>query len=312
MALGAVAANAQAIQTVEIQGTVDSWYTGNGMYVIDPALLNAATFKFMVNQDISVAPYSDTYAEHIDSEYKDYYNNVRRIGVTFYDSEGVEISTSYATEVLANEMISSFKRARNDRTADELFFREDSQWGGDGYAGGQTESITALYGYLYHTNAALEMFSDFSGYPQLINVLNPGYTFSGWIQNSDYEMQQYTGAVTSVLTYLPDDDLDGVMNDVDTCPVSIMDETVMFKGWYDSGVTNYVDASGCTVADHYAACAVEEQEAPVRGIRSVRSGPSNCEKAVSYDLVADGVISYSEARMLRNALYNSYRTTERR
>lgn len=121
MALGAVAANAQAIQTVEIQGTVDSWYTGNGMYVIDPALLNAATFKFMVNQDISVAPYSDTYAEHIDSEYKDYYNNVRRIGVTFYDSEGVEISTSYATEVLANEMISSFKRARNDRTADELF-----------------------------------------------------------------------------------------------------------------------------------------------------------------------------------------------
>ena len=57
--------------------------------------------------------------------------------------------------------------------------------------------------------------------------------------------------------------------------------------------------------DHYAACAAEEQEAPRRGIRSVRSGPSSCEKAVSYDLVADGVLSYSEARMLRNALYES-------
>lgn len=134
---------------------------------------------------------------------------------------------------------------------------------------------------------------------------------------------QYTGTLGGQLFYFEgtanylsydglDFDGDGVANAGDLCSESLLDETAIFKGWYDSGVTNYVDADGCSVMDHYAACEAEEQEAPRRGIRSVRSGPSNCEKAVSYDLVADGVISYAEARMLRNALYNSYSTMERR
>lgn len=110
------------------------------------------------------------------------------------------------------------------------------------------------------------------------------------------------GEMDTIYFGLPDADADGVPDDVDQCGASLTEETVMF-GEYDSSVTNYVDEQGCTIMDHYAACPIEV--APTRGIRSVRSGPSNCEKAISYELVSDGVISYGEARLLRNALYNS-------
>lgn len=153
------------------------------------------------------------------------------------------------------------------------------------------------------------IFSDFTtGFPVFIDgpatdVMN-GYTHFGYTGIFGQEAHvDVFGAVASLTYLVLDADGDGVLDDVDACAVSDLNETVLFDGWYDSGVTNYVDESGCSIIDHYAACEVEEE--PVRGVRSVRSGPSSCEKAVSYDLVADGVISYSEARALRNALYTS-------
>ncbi len=159
------------------------------------------------------------------------------------------------------------------------------------------------------------IFSDFtSGFPQfnegaVTNVMN-GYTHFGYNSlEQTYAHIDAFGPVATLSYLVLDADGDGVVDNVDTCPVSILDETMLFDGWYDSGVTNYVDANGCSIADHYAACEAVEEEAPRRGIRSVRSGPSSCEKAVSYDLVADGVISYAEARMLREALYESASST---
>lgn len=153
------------------------------------------------------------------------------------------------------------------------------------------------------------LFADFSGFPQFVEGpvqgVENGYTHFDSGQSQEMVHFDVFGPVSSLSYLVLDADGDGVVDSADACPVSIMDETVLFDGWYDSGVTNYVDANGCTVTDHYAACEAEEQEAPTRGIRSVRSGPSSCEKAVSYDLVADGVISYSEARALRDALYES-------
>ena len=130
-------------------------------------------------------------------------------------------------------------------------------------------------------------------------------------EQDEYSASLY-GYITSISALINDFDGDGIADEVDACEASILGETVLFDGWYDSGVTNYVDDSGCSVMDHYAACEAEEQEAPRRGIRSVRSGPSSCEKAVSYDLVADGVISYAEARALREALYESSTGSGRR
>jgi hypothetical protein len=111
---------------------------------------------------------------------------------------------------------------------------------------------------------------------------------------------------TIYLTY-PDTDNDGVTDNLDQCVVSLADETVMF-GEYDSNVTNYVDESGCTIMDHYAACeADQEEQGFTRRSFSFYRGPSYCEKQVAYGLVSDGIIDYSEARMLRDALYRSHR-----
>lgn len=156
------------------------------------------------------------------------------------------------------------------------------------------------------------IFSDVTGFPQFVEgpatgVTN-GYTHFGYNSlEGIYTHIDVFGTVASLSYLVLDGDGDGVNDDVDLCLASDLSETVLFDGWYDSGVTNYVDSNGCSVIDHYAACEVDEE--PVRGIRSVRSGPSSCEKAVSYDLVADGVISYSEARMLRYALYESSSTS---
>lgn len=110
----------------------------------------------------------------------------------------------------------------------------------------------------------------------------------------------------SVFYIANDDDSDGINDAIDACLSSSTSETVRF-GDYDSGVSNYIEANGCTVTDRYAGCPDETETAMTRGIRSVRSGPSNCEKQISYDLVAEGIIDYQEARALRSALYQSYR-----
>ncbi|WP_417687921.1 hypothetical protein [Pseudidiomarina sp.] len=140
-----------------------------------------------------------------------------------------------------------------------------------------------------------------NAFNSILIIRAPNTLFSGeWINLN----------VHSLSYGILDADGDGVVDAEDSCSASLLDETVLFDGWYDSGVTNYVDADGCSVMDHYAACEAVVEEAPRRGIRSVRSGPSSCEKAVSYDLVADGVISYAEARMLRAALYESSTATQ--
>ena len=124
----------------------------------------------------------------------------------------------------------------------------------------------------------------------------------------------FTFAEGTSIDYEDDDsDGDGVSDEVDLCSASITDETVIFGGWANSGVTNYVDASGCTIMDRYAACQQEVEEQPTRFSRFQPrySGPSYCEKQVSYSLVDEGIIDYAEARMLRDALYMSYRSQPR-
>ncbi len=121
-----------------------------------------------------------------------------------------------------------------------------------------------------------------------------------------------TATFISQVLFEPDADGDGVFDRLDTCPNSLTDETVIFDGWYNSGVTNYVDESGCTIMDRYAACEAEQEEQEFsrfsRRISSFYSGPSYCEKQVAYGLVSDGLIDYSEARALRDALYHASRS----
>jgi hypothetical protein len=59
--------------------------------------------------------------------------------------------------------------------------------------------------------------------------------------------------VDTVTLLTADDDDDGIPDSVDACPESDLSETVVIDSC-DSGVTNAVDASGCTIADGVAAC----------------------------------------------------------
>ncbi|MBY6063703.1 hypothetical protein [Pseudidiomarina sediminum] len=94
-----------------------------------------------------------------------------------------------------------------------------------------------------------------------------------------------------------DADGDGVTDADDQCPATVESDTVWFDG-VNSGVANHVDANGCAISDHYASCDAEAQSSGLLAY----SGPTQCEMMMGYQLYRDGLIDYTELRMLRNAL----------
>ncbi|MGQ4277594.1 hypothetical protein ACQ5ES_11150 [Pseudidiomarina sp. E22-M8] len=160
-------------------------------------------------------------------------------------------------------------------------------------------------------NVRTTIFSQLTAFPRFQEILNEPDAYESLliIDNGAgfNESWVYVG-VHTLRYFIQDADGDGVADTLDTCPASLLDPNTMF-GAIDSGVQNYVDANGCSIMDHYAKCEAEEAAAPTSPwgwFQPVYSGPSHCEKQVAYNLVSDGVIDYSEARMLRNALYLSH------
>jgi hypothetical protein len=312
--LGSVATYAQELQTVEIEGTVNGFSAPQGEQ-IDPALLDAATFKFVVEHDLSA--YINVICFCSDDIEKSIPNNLTRISYTFYDALGMEIQPTLTSELVGEEIANANHDIRFTPTSSG---QDYVQWWGRNAASGQ--DFVELGGYLQTTDVADVLFAEPSDIgvfpytaPSLAYDLDMGLIFSGWYRDGDISpvnsYHSFSGTVTSVFVSLPDIDGDGVPDEADSCMTSVTGETVLFDGWHDSGVTNYVDESGCTVMDHYAACEVEQEEQEVSrfSLRSsfFYSGPSYCEKQVAYGLVSDGLIDYSEARALRDALYYSSR-----
>lgn len=129
--------------------------------------------------------------------------------------------------------------------------------------------------------------SRISGLGRSIRVL-PGLGFAaGESSLLDPETGGYGLAhvwrVAGVVT-VPDTDGDGVLDDVDAVPDSIMTATVTVLG-INSGVTNRVDPSGTTLADRFAAL-----------------GEVNPKRPVSYLLSAARLLGelYADKRITRN------------
>jgi hypothetical protein len=163
----------------------------------------------------------------------------------------------------------------------------------------------------YYVFDELTPYSDISNFPFYVTSDEAEISVSGRIYLAQApNVVEFNVLFDTILYDGLDDDGDGIADGVDNCEASLLEETVLFDGWHDSGVTNYVDESGCSVMDHYAACEVEqeEQEFSRFNLRSFYSGPSYCEKQVAYDLVSDGLIDFSEARALRDALYHASRS----
>ncbi len=238
--------------------------------------------------------------EYSGSDLNQFRDAVLGAGVELYDGQGMPIDTPIAKRcddsTLVTQPSSNAYLYFTDGEADSSAYLIS---GGD-MNGRQLECYPQL------AALAAPLFATDSFFPVPVDGVYESQ-FAMMILNGDPERgisMDIGGVAESISVVSVDTDGDGVADFADMC-ASESSETVIFQGWYDSGVSNYADSSGCTIMDHYAACEVDEE--PVRGIRSVRRGPSSCEKAVSYEMVDEGMIDYSEARALREALYESHR-----
>ncbi|CAB0151120.1 hypothetical protein PSI9734_01534 [Pseudidiomarina piscicola] len=116
-----------------------------------------------------------------------------------------------------------------------------------------------------------------------------------------------TSVIDRVISEL-DLDGDGIDDALDQCPSSDLAETVSFN-WLETGVANPVGANGCSLMDRFAACEAEAEEQPSSPwgwFQPVVSGPTQCERDVIYGAQNEGLIDYTEGRMLRRALSTYY------
>lgn len=173
--------------------------------------------------------------------------------------------------------------------------------------------------------APAPLFADISNYPVLVtgetsqpfeftSLVSGGETGPiGVLNHNDGNTPHQEGYMAGMATNISygdlDSDGDGVADAVDKCSPSVLTETVEF-GWIDTGVVNAVGDDGCSLMDRYAKCEADAEEvsSPFSWFRPVYSGPSYCEKQVAYQAVTEGLIGYSEARVLRGELYNFYRS----
>lgn len=125
---------------------------------------------------------------------------------------------------------------------------------------------------------------------------NEGINLDGMLQVRPIIRNAYFD-VHTLREIIQDADGDGIADADDQCATTIASDTVWFDG-VNSGVTNHVDANGCAISDHYASCDAEQ---PSSSFFSY-SGPTQCEMLMGYQLYREGLIDYTELRMLRNAL----------
>ncbi|RUO74506.1 hypothetical protein CWI80_03965 [Pseudidiomarina sediminum] len=142
------------------------------------------------------------------------------------------------------------------------------------------------------------LFADNSGFPVLTeaSVEQPGNFMLALSEvAATYPSYQLIFDSGTIAYMSADADGDGITDADDQCAATEVSETVVFDG-INSGVTNSVDANGCSIMDRYAACQVPQSD------MLFYSGPTQCEMMMGYQLYREGVITYTELRMLRNAL----------
>ncbi len=277
------------------------WSGEVGESIGDTFIPMGTLFTASATVDSSIPPYETGYNEYT-GDYADFEGHLIDFRFTLEapNGEPIELTVPTQYEILATDnyfttisdyshdatggsTIRSNSYFLNSSDFDEVYFYLASS--------GSPEFLTGVDGFPSFNNFMVA--PEQARFNQIFIIYEGGY-------------ENFFINVTSFGTAIIDEDGDGVADEADLCPVSITDETVSFgDGSVVADVENVYDANGCSIMDRYAACEATEEEQPVRGIRSTRSGPSSCEKAVSYDLVADGVISYAEARLLRNALYEA-------
>lgn len=119
---------------------------------------------------------------------------------------------------------------------------------------------------------------------------------------SEISMQ---GVVRQISAFLGDNDSDGVDDGIDACLDSMQGGEVAL-GPFNSGVDNVMGSDGCSLMDRYMACQADEYDASTPWL-SYR-GASYCEQQVAYDAYREGMIDYTEVRLLRTMLTQYHRS----
>lgn len=141
------------------------------------------------------------------------------------------------------------------------------------------------------------LFATTRGFPVLQEIAAEDSSIILKLEKMNHYTYDFGSTQVGYYGLVEDSDNDGVADADDRCEASLLDETVVFDG-VNSGVTNHLDAQGCSIMDHYASC---ETEQSARGFLGYR-GPTQCEMLMGYQLYREGLIDYTELRMLRNAL----------
>ena len=285
--LSASAYAQEATRTIEFSGDVIGfydalWETGVDNYRVTLEVNESAV---PVSQSATQISYGPEYIVSTKLEY--------------FDAEGMEVLFDGGFTVSGPSQYGNLTYYREASSNEYVLFYFE------GIEGNVSIYFYGPHGSLFSSFSASPTFHEA---PEQASISSHFYALVDGGQGSYYH-DDPNGTLLSVGASIADSDGDGVADDVDVCTSSNLDETVAFGGWYETGVTNYMDESGCSIMDHYAACEAEsESTAPAGPVFSSFAGPSYCETSVGYSLQGEGVIDYTESRMLRKALYNYQRS----
>lgn len=220
-----------------------------------------------------------------------YINSLTDIKVTFFDDEGQPITTAPSAEYSLESADYSSTLYRYG-SSDEGFFAgfNYSDESPDIFYNVEVSNVDDIAS-LYESLDGYPVVAEVAKAPQQAFLLMLNYRSTG--QDGGYMVGSYLSSIEYIIT---DADGDGVTDALDLCEASIIDETVVLNG-INSGVTNTVDANGCSVADQFALCDIDRD-----GDAYSYRGPTYCAMMTTYDLYRQGVLTYTEVRMLRNAL----------
>lgn len=221
---------------------------------------------------------------------KQYINSLTAIDLTFTDAQGNPVDIGSETQyALATADYSSVVYGYESKPQS---MNANLQYSG--------ESPTLFYSVeLANFEGNETIYASTTDYPILAEInaipLSDALLF---LQRQATDNQGYVmGFIPNTVEYvITDADGDGVTDALDLCEASIIDATVVLNG-INSGVTNTVDANGCSVADQFALCDID-RDGDAYGYR----GPTYCAMMTTYDLYRQGVLTYTEVRMLRNAM----------
>ena len=236
LALSSASLVAQA-NKLEIQGTVNYGYSQQGNERVE---FDQATYVIEISQQ-PVMPL--VYAA---STWRQYSDALEQVNLSITDANGNVI---VANQPLA--VTSELTPTTNTFYIDYGRYTDFASWTLNGITATGFNSQTRLNLQGPRTNlfASTAEFPRFHKAPMYVNA-----TLSSSVETADGDTIIYLqGLISAITEATRDSDGDGILDDVDSCPASNLNATVLV-GANDSGVTNSVDGVGCSVADHVQAC----------------------------------------------------------